>query len=234
MNAPLKQSVIDISSQEQCYRHLKERILRLDLAPGARIGALEVAAQLGLSRTPVREALSRLEQEALVDHDPAGGYVVRRMSVREIDDLYRVREYLETEAVLEAMANLTDRDFGLLAAYLDDAAAATDDVSQFLISSRKFYEAIIAATGNEVLQRVLAPINDRVRIVGAMLIRAHALRMTEVYTENHTILSALRARDRDAAVEAVRAHVQNARDHVAAMLAQDRAIVFLNAPGIPA
>ena len=202
------------------------------MTPGARIGALEVAAQLNLSRTPVREALGRLEQEALVVHDPAGGYVVRAMSVKEIDDFYRVREYLETQAVLEAMPNLDEPNYARLKELLAEAQRHGDDVSEFLISSRKFYEAIIAATGNEVLERVLAPINDQVRIVGAMLIQAHARRITEVCGENENILRALMARDKEAAVSAVHAHVRSAREHVASVLAQDRTIVFVNAPGV--
>jgi DNA-binding GntR family transcriptional regulator len=234
MNASLKQHVIPISSQEHCYRKLKERILTLDLPPGARIGALEVAAQLGLSRTPVREALGRLEQEALVMHDPAGGYVVRAMSVKEIDDLYRVREYLETEAVLEAMPNLGAAEIARLEALLAEAERNLGEVSAFLIASRRFYEAIITATGNEVLVRMFGPINDRVRIVGAMLIGAHAPRMKEVLALNADILGALRARDETAAVAAVRAHVRSARDHVATMLAEGRAMVFVNPPALPA
>ena len=234
MNALEKQLDRSISLQEHAYQFLKEKILRLELRPGARIGALEISAQLGLSRTPVREALGRLEQETLVRHDPAGGYVVRAMSVKEIDDLYRVREYLETQAVLEAMANLTDADCARLAAVLDEAEGHSGNVSEFLVSSRKFYEAIIAATGNDVLRRVLAPINDQVRIVGAMLIQAHALRMTEVCAENRAILRALEARDKAAAVEAVRRHVRSAREHVATVLAQERTIVFVNAPDYPA
>jgi DNA-binding GntR family transcriptional regulator len=219
----------EVTSQEQAYQSLKERILRLELAPGERVGALEVSVQLGLSRTPVREALGRLEQEALVIHDPAGGYVVRPMSIKEIDDLYRVREYLETEAVLEAMPNLGDTEFARLAALLDKAEAHIDEVSEFLITSRRFYEEIIAATGNGVLQRVLAPINDRVRIVGAMLIEAHALRMKEVCAENREILRALRSKDENAAVAAVHMHVRNARQHVATTLAQDQSNVFVRA-----
>lgn len=227
MNAYIEQSVTKPNTQELCYQHLKEQILRLELAPGARISALEVAAQLGISRTPVREALGRLEQEALVTHEPAGGYVVRAMSVKEIDDLYKVREYLETEAVLEAMPRLSDADCARLADMLDHAARNTGNVSEFLISSRNFYEAITDATGNEVLRRVLAPINDRVRIVGAMLIQANASRMKEVCAENREILIALKARNETAAIAAVRAHVQNARDHVAEMLAQDGTNVFV-------
>ncbi len=156
------------------------------------------------------------------------------MSIKEIDDLYRVREYLETQAVLEAMPNLDEADFARLATILYEAERHVGNVSEFLISSRKFYEAIAAATGNGVLQRVLAPINDQVRIVGAMLIGAHAARMTEVCGENGEILRALMARDEAAAVAAVRAHVRNARAHVATMLAQDRAMVFVNPPGAPA
>lgn len=230
MNAHAKQASNLPSAQERCYEHLKEAILRLELAPGARVAALEVAARLGVSRTPIREALGQLDKEGLVARDPAGGYVVRPMSVKEIDDLYRVREYLETEAVLEAMPHLAEPDFARLAAILDEAEAQTGDVIEFLVSSRMFYEEIIAATGNEVLRHVLAPIRDRVRLIGAMLFRAYAPRVEQVSAENREILRALRARDEAAAEAAVRAHVRNSRIHIRTMLTQDHRIMLVGGP----
>lgn len=228
MNASTKQAPKGTSSQDRCYQHLKELILRLELAPGARVSASEFAARLGVSRTPVREALGQLEKEALVARDPAGGYLVRPMSIKEIEDLYRVREYLETEAVLEAMPNLGGTEFAVLAGILDEAEGHTGDVAEFLISNRKFYEEIIAATGNDVLQRVLAPIRDRVRMIGAMLIQAYARRVKEVCAENREVLRALMAHDEAAAAAAVRAHVRRAREHIATTLPQNRKVVLTN------
>ena len=231
MNAIEKQSSNGISSQDRCFEHLKEQILRLEIAPGARIKASEVALRLGISRTPVREALGQLEKESLVAREPSGGYLVRPMTVKEIDDLYRVREYLETEAVLEAMPNLSDEDFSKLTSILDEAERHIGDIAAFLSSHRKFYQEIIAATGNEVLARTIAPIRDRVRMVGAMLIQAYTLREKEICAENREVLRALMSRDETAAAEAVRAHVRNARQQIATMLAQERNTVFVGQRG---
>lgn len=231
MNSLVTQVLDGSSSQDRCYEFLKERILRLELAAGTRVSALEVAAQLGVSRTPVREALGLLEKEALVARDPAGGYVVRPMSVKEIDDLYRVREYLETEAVLEAMPHLGEEDFARLTAILGEAEKHVGDIAEFLFRSRAFYEEIIAATGNDVLRRVLAPIRDRVRMIGAMLFQAYAPRVAEVCAENREILRALMARDEAAAAAAVRVHVRKSREHIATSLAHGRNVVFVNKPG---
>ncbi len=230
MNAHAKQASNLPSAQERCYEHLKEAILRLELAPGARVAALEVAARLGVSRTPIREALGQLDKEGLVARDPAGGYVVRPMSVKEIDDLYRVREYLETEAVLEAMPHLAEPDFARLAAILDEAEAQAGDVIEFLVSSRMFYEEIIAATGNEVLRHVLAPIMDLVRLIGAMLFRAYAPRVEQVSAENREILRALVARDAVAAEAAVRAHVRHSREHIRTRLTQEQGMTLVGTP----
>lgn len=231
MNAQTKQPPTAVSSQERCFEHLKEQILRLEIPPGARISALEVAVRLGVSRTPVREALGQLEREALVAREATGGYVVRLMSVKEIEDLYRVREYLETEAVLEAMPNLRDAELDRLAAILDEAESHSGDTAEFLVRHRRFYEEIIAATGNEVLQRAIAPLRDRVRMIGAMLIQAYAEREKEICAENREVLRALMLRDGTIAAEAVRAHVRNARLHIGTTLAKDRNFVLINPRG---
>ncbi len=227
MNAQGKQEASSISSQQRCYAELKEAILRLEIQPGERIGALEAAARLGVSRTPVREALGQLEKEGLVAHDPAGGYVVRPMTVKEIDELYRVRAYLETQATLEAMPRLAAADLTDLAAVLDAAeASAQGDAAEFLDQTRRFHEAIILAADNDVLRRVLAPIRDRVRMIGAMLIRAYAERAVEICAENRSILAALADRNENAAVAAVKAHVGNGRKHMAAAIARERNFVL--------
>src|SRR3954464_419687 len=95
------------NSQERAYRHLKSQILDLEYKPNDRITANEIAQHLKISRTPVREALGRLEQEGLGVSAGGWGYVVRSVSVKEAMDLYKVRETLEVEAAREALPNVT-------------------------------------------------------------------------------------------------------------------------------
>src|SRR5690349_7914995 len=96
----------DDNSQERAYRYLKDAILNLDFAAHAPLRAQSIAHALKLSRTPVREALSRLEQEGFVVRAGGWGYVVKPVSLKEALDLYKVREALEVEAVREALPNL--------------------------------------------------------------------------------------------------------------------------------
>src|SRR4051812_43044919 len=96
------------NAQQQAYEYIKEEIVSLRLPPHARLNALELSARLDLSRTPVREALTRLEQEGLADREVGGGFRVHGLTLREILDTYKVREALEVEAVHEALPYITD------------------------------------------------------------------------------------------------------------------------------
>src|SRR3972149_3590005 len=103
MNAISLARSVTPNSQEKAYRFIREGIFGSEFKPDERLRAQELALRLGLSRTPVREALGRLEQEGLVRRDGGWGYVVRTMSLKEAEDVYKVRRVLELEAALEAM-----------------------------------------------------------------------------------------------------------------------------------
>src|SRR5579862_9713664 len=90
-------------SPEKVYVYIKEKIINLELAPGQKLRSQALAKELNLSRTPIREALGRLEQERLVRRDAGWGYVVRGLSFKEIFELFKIRESLEVLAALEAM-----------------------------------------------------------------------------------------------------------------------------------
>lgn len=217
------------NAQQVAYEHIKEEILSLRLAPNARLNAIELATHLGLSRTPVREALSRLEQEGLANRDPGGGFRVHALTLKEIVDTYKVREALEVEAALEALPHLTEdmleRFEKLLRA--SEPLMATATYTRFILANRKFHAAIVAAAGNAMLEQLMAPIADRVRLIGAMLVRGRAARLREVLDENLAILAALRTRDPAKIEEAVRAHVRLARDHASHLLASDHGQLYV-------
>jgi DNA-binding GntR family transcriptional regulator len=208
------------NAQQVAYDYIKEEILALRLAPHGRLNAIELASRLKLSRTPVREALSRLEQEGLADRDVGGGFRVHALSLKEIVDTYKVREALEVEAALEALPHLTDEVLDRFEKILrgSEAWLAPSTYARFILANRKFHAAIVQASGNGMLEQLMAPIADRVRLVGAMLIRARGTRQREVLDENLAILAALRTRDAVKIEEAVRAHVRLATEHTASLL----------------
>ena len=211
------------NAQQTAYEYIKEEILALSLGPDVRLNAIELASHLKLSRTPVREALARLEQEGLAYREPGGGFRVHALTVKEIIDTYKVREALEVEAALEALPRLTDDMLDQLEAILrgSEVLLTPATYAKFILANRRFHAAIVHATENAMLEQLMAPIADRVRLIGAMLMRASAARQREVLDENLAILAALRTRDPKLVEEAVRAHVRLASGHASRLLGSD-------------
>ena len=212
-----------INAPQAAYEYIKEEILSLRLGPNAKLNAIELAQQLKQSRTPVREALTRLEHEGLAYREAAGGFRVVSMTVQEILDTYKVREALEVEAALEALPKLTDEMLDEFEATLTNSEVLLtgQTYASFILANRQFHALIVRATGNAMLEQLMAPIADRVRLVGAMLMRSRAARQREVLVENLAILAALRTRDPKLVEEAVRAHVRVASGHISKLLGSD-------------
>lgn len=211
------------NSQEHAYQYVKKQILSCDFGPGQRLVAMDIASELGLSRTPVREALSRLEQENLVARESGWGYVVKTMSFKDVMDLYRVRESLEVEAAVEAVAYIDDDQIGALRDILSHAEEVleTRPFSEFLSVIRSFTAFIAAITGNTLLQTMVSSITDRVQIVGAMMVKQYLPRAKEILDENREILDALVRRDVADVECAMRNHIRNGRATAAKIIGPD-------------
>jgi DNA-binding GntR family transcriptional regulator len=208
------------TAQELAYNHIKTQILSCDLQPGQRLVALELAAKIGLSRTPVREALSRLEQEDIVARESGWGYVVKTMDFKDLMDLYRVREILEVEAAVEAVSFVDDVRIATLRDLLRRASEAMEarPYSEFISLIRSVTAFIAEMTGNKLLQDMISRITDRVQIVGAQMVRHNLSRAKEILDENTRIIEALAKRDAAAVEAAMRTHVRNGRDAAAKLI----------------
>jgi GntR family transcriptional regulator of vanillate catabolism len=154
--------------QEKVLMQLRERILRGDFAPGARLAEQQLAEQLNVSRTPVRAALVTLEQEGLVELNGTVGYVVRQFTAQEVADAIAVRGHLEGMAARLVAEHGLTRQLALeLQSCLDegDAALAADpleveDYVRYAGMNDRFHHLILDASGNRALQRAIA-LNDK-------------------------------------------------------------------------
>jgi DNA-binding GntR family transcriptional regulator len=208
---------ISRDSADEAYEYLKAAILNLEIKPRQPVRTQTLADAVGLSRMPVRQALARLEHERFVERTGGWGYKVRAITFKEALDLYKVREALEVEAVKELIPRADKATVLALRKYLDKAEEqiAEGRLAKFRDNTRLFYRAIAEATSNETLVSMLGVLDDRIRLLGAMMAHRHLGRPKESLAENRAVLAGIERKDAKAAEAAVRAHVSNARETLA-------------------
>jgi DNA-binding GntR family transcriptional regulator len=148
------------SSAGRAYDVLKRQLLRGTIKPGQRIVVEEVCSRLGVSRTPVREALVALDREGLVQTVPRRGYFAREISFREALDAYQLRMILEPIATALAARRIGQKELDVLRRLIDSSAGGTSDIGTLLEMNRSFHVLIAKSAGNERLARVMADLMD--------------------------------------------------------------------------
>jgi DNA-binding GntR family transcriptional regulator len=205
--APLSQ--FDGTLAHRCYQSLRQAILTLAVAPGERLRKQDLCAALGVSRSPLSEALARLAVEGLVDVQPQAGSFAARLSWAEIREGAFLREALELAAVDEVARTIAEPDLAALKTNLSAQAmaVAAGDRDGFYALDAAMHEAILGLTGHRrlpALSRTAWVQVDRAR----RLILPRPGRMAETLAEHQAIVAALAARDGAAAREATRHHLR--------------------------
>lgn len=202
-----------ITVKTRAYDHIRRQILDAKLPVGAALSEYQLAAEIGVSRTPVREALKRLEHDGLVRSIARRGTFVAELSGRDIIDIYQVRTALESFAAGVAAASMEPATVTELLKELDAAQrrAATGNIEGAREHDIHMHKRIIASTGNTRLAQILSTLDDQVH-----RIRQRALsdptRRGATLAEHRVLLEAIRKRDSGAAEKAMRAHLDSARD----------------------
>ena len=192
------------SLADKAYLAIRDRIVSLELAPGALIDERALVDDLGMSRTPVREALMRLAQERLVEVYPRRGMFVTGVDVRELARLSEVRAVLEPEAARLAAARATDAERADLSALVDEIAAADD----LMGLDERIHRAVYRAAHNDLLEATLEQYYVlALRIWSIAGDRAHELE--EAVAAHRALLEAVVDGDGGRAAETMRAHVEN-------------------------
>ena len=196
---------------EEAYRHLKTRIMSADLPPGASLNELEIAAALGTSRTPVREAIRKLEQEGLAMRYPNRGAIVTKLSMTDVLEIWQLREILEPAACAMA-ADRIDREAlaRIESAFLElrGQEMGPEAYEAFLRADVGLHGLIVDSTGNATLRSVLGMLNERV--VQVRVVTSPA-RFQSAVAEHLAIVAALKARNAQEAMAAMRRHLERAR-----------------------
>lgn len=157
--------------RDLAYHSLRQRLLQGEFAPGTRLGEERLAAEIGVSRTPIREALSRLHSEGLVERLSDGGFGPTLINLHLILELYEIRFALERFALRRSEGATPSHDEALVRELRSDwadmeAPAGDDQVDgDFVLVDEDFHERLAAAAGNHSLVDQLHKVNERIRIV---------------------------------------------------------------------
>jgi DNA-binding GntR family transcriptional regulator len=192
------------SLADKAYHAIRDLIVSLELAPGAVIEERALMEQLGIGRTPVREALRRLAQERLVEVYPRRGMFVTGVDVRELARLSEVRVVLEPEAARLAALRATDDDRAELERLLEEL----DHPGSLIDLDERIHRAVYRAAHNDLLEATLEQYYVlALRIWVMALDRAHELE--DAVQEHRPMLEAIRDGDPGRAADTMRSHVQN-------------------------
>jgi DNA-binding GntR family transcriptional regulator len=194
----------------RALEYVKDRILTGDFRGGELISEGEVAAALGMSRTPVREAFLRLEAEGLLRLYPQRGALVVPVSPEEVRAVMEARlviEHFAARAVCRRDATARAEVATALGVQLDRQRAAGADLRGFLDADRAFHTVIVEAAGNPILADVYSSLRDRqLRMIGESAVR-DPRRTATIVTEHERIAAAVGHGDADALLDGVRAHL---------------------------
>lgn len=200
------------SFAEDAYLRLKSQILDNVLPPGYRALEAELAETLGMSRTPVREALLRLQSEGLVRVEPRRGMVVLAISPAEMAEIYDVLTALETMAAqtLARLAPEAERMRPLWQAVEDmDAALAADDLDRWADADEHFHRSLVEVCGNARLAQTALTFRDQIRRTRHLTLRLRA-RPVRSNESHRNLLRLIEAGDAEAAFATHRAQRQRA------------------------
>ncbi|MZD08540.1 FCD domain-containing protein [Streptomyces sp. SID5785] len=193
---------------ERVYDHVKTAVLERRYEGGTLLTEGELAEAVGVSRTPVREALLKLEVEGLLRLYPKKGALVLPVSAQEIADVVETRLLVEEHAVRKAVP-ATPRLIERLAELLETqrTQAVAGQFAEAAATDRCFHAEIVRSGGNEILSRLYDQLRDRQLRMGVAVMQSHPDRVAHTLAEHGELLDALRAGDAEAAVAVVRRHV---------------------------
>lgn len=195
---------------ELVYLKLREAIHSGRLKPGERIMEMDVANWLQVSRTPVRDAIRRLEGEGMLAHEPRFGLVIAKLDQQAVMELYVMREVLESTAARLCARQASDMELLELGELVKIEQQLQGDPGALAKHNRRFHETIHRAAHNRFLLKSLHAVNDSMGLLGkSQMLLPH--RAKTALAEHAEIVRAIQKRDPDAAAETARRHVRAAQ-----------------------
>lgn len=212
---------------DDIYDQVKAMAVSFRLRPGDRLNEVALSKELGVSRTPLREALNRLVAERLFDFRPGQGFFCRPLDAQSVFDLFELRQIIETAAVRAACDKASDQDLNDLR---DELYAIGIDVTGLTVAEavtrdEAFHLGIAGLTGNKELLHTLTRINERIRYI-----RWISMSMDRVHRskdEHKQVMQALLNRNADEAARILGGHIAKRMDQVQEAVRQGISSIYM-------
>lgn len=207
--------ILRASLADRVYAELKAQMNAFRLVPGDRFSEAELGAQLGVSRTPVREALLRLRNEGLLDVEAKSGWFVRPIDFGRLDQLYDLRVVLETASLTRLCTQPGPAPAleALKAVWLVPAAERSADPQRVGALDEAFHIELVRAAGNDEIARVHWDVTERIRII-RRLDFTRPDRIDATYAEHAKILRSVMQRKLDQVQLLIRSHIEQSKAEV--------------------
>ena len=214
MVIPKKERLGDLA-----YQVIREMIAEHRFQPGARLNVEKLRKELGVSRTPVWEAINKLEQEGLVKNIPNRGVYMIELTLQDTLHLYQVREALESLAARLAAVRMNDATIARMAENLtfQERAVEAVDLRTYTRLDYDFHAAVYSSSGNPYLQETLEVIKNKMR---PLAVRMHPI-LNQLYGHHLDLFEALKARNPHASEAAFKAHNQFIVDYIAKVITEE-------------
>lgn len=190
------------------YKSLRYSILSFKLKQGTVYNEMSISQELGLSRTPVREALLRLSSEGLITFLPRKGFIVSSFTQKEIEEIFELRLILESRVIRKIARKISEEDLGKLREYIDlqHKAAAENDYHGFMLSDRAFHKTFFELANNSKLIEIMDNFQDICHMIGVCYLKVAGL-YEKAIRDHETILECVESGDPDKAETAIVDHI---------------------------
>ncbi len=209
--------------REIAYEVLKKAIITGQIPAGERIVETDYADRLHISRTPLREALRKLERDGLVEYVIRRGVVVRAFTSEDVDQIYTIRNSLEMLTLPYIIENATPEDIASLREKLAemDKLQAVDDVEGLSPLARDFHTSLTAISGKNRILRVIEGQDEYIRRFSAMAIRQED-RRTAAHEEHHRLVDYVEQKDLESFEKLMRSHIERSKANCLSALAAQK------------
>lgn len=196
--------------KERAYEEIKRRLLADAYPPGSFLAERQLAGELGMSKTPVKAALERLEVEGFITVSPQQGIVVRELTVREIADQYEIRSALEAYTLRALAGRLTGEQVGRLRANLraQEMIRGTGDVAAGVALDAAFHILFAEFLGNQEILRVMGQLREKMQRVVTAVFQISPGRIDTSYDEHRAIAEAVIGGEGRRAADLIARHLE--------------------------